>query len=226
MSFSRPTMREPDKGASQPLFLSLFLLLLAFFILLNALSTIETGRSDQVLESVQRAFPSSLRAAVGDSLLEGEPGQVIGESLRAQIGEVFAQTLPVARITVEPNGNPIYADAPVAQIYAPAIGGLTPAGAAFARRISPLLETPPPGSVLELDVLFQSAPGTSPAEREDRARTAANVIEGMIGFGIDPAVLSIGLTPGVSDTVRFVFRTRPATETGPVFDPGPRTPGG
>ena len=34
-------MREPGKGASQPLFLSLFLLLLAFFILLNTLSTIE-----------------------------------------------------------------------------------------------------------------------------------------------------------------------------------------
>ncbi len=89
MSLSRPLLPEPDKGSSQTLFLSLFLLLLAFFILLNTLSTIEPGRSNRVLESVNRAFPTAFRTEVGDGVLEADPGQVIGETTRARIGEIF-----------------------------------------------------------------------------------------------------------------------------------------
>ena len=70
MTFSRAERRGPDKGSSQPLFLSLFLLLLAFFIMLNALSTVEQGRSDRVMESVKRAFPSAVRKNIADDPLD------------------------------------------------------------------------------------------------------------------------------------------------------------
>lgn len=210
MSLSRQTPREPDKGASQPLFLSLFLLLLAFFILLNTLSTIEPGRSNRVLESVQRAFPSAFRTPLGDNVLEADPGQVIGEAARARIGTIFRQVLPVARVTVEPDGNPLYVSAPVARIYAPTIGGLTPAGEALAQRLAPLLASPPPGSVLELDILFAVAADERGAGREARAREVADVVEGFVRGGVEPELMAAGLEPGQSDTVRFVFRTRPA----------------
>src|SRR3546814_19921337 len=104
MSLSRPTLRAPDPGASQPLFLSLFLLLLALFILLNAISTIEPGRSNRVLDSVQRAFPSAYRAEIGNGVLEGDPGQVVGEVTRKRIGEIFRRVLPVARVTDRKSG--------------------------------------------------------------------------------------------------------------------------
>ena len=44
--------------ASLPLFLSLFLLLLAFFLVLNSLSTLEGGQGAEVMASVQAAFPN------------------------------------------------------------------------------------------------------------------------------------------------------------------------
>ena len=210
MSLARPSIREPDKGSSQTLFLSLFLLLLAFFILLNVLSTIEPGRSDRVLESVQRAFPAAYRTELGDGLLEADPGQVIGESTRARIGEIFGRVLPVARVTVEPDGNPVYVEAPSARVYAPAVGGLTPVGRALATALAPLLAEPPAGSVLELDVLFSAAADDRGDGRVARARAVSDMVEAMVGFGIEPALMAAGLEPGVSDTVRFVFRTRPA----------------
>src|SRR3546814_3312655 len=74
-----------DVCSSDLLFLSLFLLLLALFILLNAISTIEPGRSNRVLDSVQRAFPSAYRAEIGNGVLEGDPGQVVGEVTRKRI---------------------------------------------------------------------------------------------------------------------------------------------
>lgn len=210
MSLSRPSLREPEEGASQPLFLSLFLLLLAFFILLNTLSTIEPGRSNRVLESVQRAFPSAYRAELGDGILEGDPGQVIGEATRNSIGEIFRQVLPVARVTVEPDGNPIYVEAPVARVYASRTGGLTPVGERLATRLAALLADPPAGSVLELDVLFAAAAADRGAARAERARAVSDLVDDMIGFGIEPSLMAAGLEPGQSDTVRFVFRTRPS----------------
>lgn len=210
MSLSRPTPREPDRGTSQPLFLSLFLLLLALFILLNALSTIEPGRSNRVLESVQRAFPAAFRAKFGDGVLEGDPGQVIGEATRARIGSIFRDVLPVAQVTVEPDGNPIYASAPVARIHAAAAGGLTPAGERLAERLAPILGSPPAGSVLELDILFSLPAATRGAARTARAGAVSDVAERFGRLGIDPALIAAGLEPGETDTVRFVFRTRPA----------------
>jgi hypothetical protein len=210
MSLSRPLIPEPDKGSSQTLFLSLFLLLLAFFILLNTLSTIEPGRSNRVLESVNRAFPTAFRTELGDGVLEADPGQVIGETTRARIGEIFRRVLPVARVTVEPDGNPIYVEAPVVRLYAPTAGGLTPVGRALIGDLAPLLASPPAGSVLELDVLFSSDVGDRGASRVARGRSVSDMVESMVEFGIDPALMAAGLEPGVADTVRFVFRTRPA----------------
>lgn len=212
MSLSRQTPREPDKGASQPLFLSLFLLLLAFFILLNALSTIEPGRSDRVLESVQRSFTAALQSRFGDSILEADPGQAIGESTRARIGAIFQQTLPVARVTVEPDGNPIYVSAPVARVYAPGAGGMTPVGEQLARQLAPLLASPPAGSVMELDILFSMPAAERGAGRLARAGSVADLAEGFARLGIDPGLIAAGLEPGQTDTVRFVFRTRPGGE--------------
>lgn len=213
MSLSRQIHREPDKGASQPLFLSLFLLLLAFFILLNALSTIEPGRSNKVLESVQRSFQAAFRTPFGDAVLQTDPGQVIGENTRAAIGTIFREVLPVARVTIEPDGNPIHVSAPVARVYSVAAGGLTPVAEQLAVRLAPLLAAPPDGSVLELDVLFSVPAGDRGAEREARGRAVAEVVEQLVGFGIEPGLMTAGLEPGQSDTVRFVFRTRPSSPT-------------
>jgi len=210
MTLSRQTPREPDKGASQPLFLSLFLLLLAFFILLNALSTIEPGRSNRVLESVQRSFTAALRDRLGDSMLDADPGQVIGESTRARIGSIFQQTIPVAKVTVEPDGNPIYVSAPAVRLYSAAAGGLTPVGEQLANRLAPLLASPPAGSVMELDILFTISADERGAGRIARAGAVADVAERFGRLGIDPALIAAGLEPGQTDTVRFVFRTRPA----------------
>ncbi len=210
MTLSRPTPREPDKGDSQPLFLSLFLLLLAFFILLNTLSTIEPGRSDRVMESVQRSFTAALRARFGDSVLEADPGQAIGESTRARIGTIFQETLPVAQVTIEPDGNPIYVSAPVARVYAPGGGGVTPLAEKLAARLAPLLAAPPSGSVLELDILFSMPAAERGAGRFERAEAVAVLADRFGRLGIDPALIAASLEPGQTDTVRFVFRTRPA----------------
>jgi len=222
MRFSRAERREPDKGSSQPLFLSLFLLLLAFFIMLNALSTVEEGRSNLVLESVKRAFPSALRKDLDDTLLDAEPGEVIGESVRAALGTVFREVLPAVTVEVEADGNPIFVSVPMRRVYAPAAGGITPVMEELAGRLAPILNTPPAGSVLDLHILYGADATTSAERRRTLIFQASETVRAFVAEEVDPAVLSAGVEPRDSEAVRLVFRTRPAGAWAPELVEGAR----
>jgi hypothetical protein len=220
MTFSRAERREPDKGSSQPLFLSLFLLLLAFFIMLNAMSTVEQGRSDRVMESVKRAFPSAVRKDIAEDVLDADPGQVIGESVRAALGTVFREVLPAVVVQVEATGNPIFVSIPARQVYAPAAGGITPVMETLAGRLAPILNSPPEGSVLDLQILYGSADGMPQDVREEIIFRASETVRTFVEQEVDPAVLSAGLEPSDPEAVRLIFRTRPAGANGPALEDG------
>lgn len=220
MTFGRAERREPDKGSSQPLFLSLFLLLLAFFIMLNAISTVEEGRSDQVMESVKRAFPSAIRKEIAEELLDAEPGQVIGESVRAALGTVFREVLPAVVVQVEADGNPIFVSIPARQVYAPAAGGITPVMEELAGRLAPILNNPPAGSVLDLHILYGADETAAPRDREQLIFRASETVRAFVDHEVDPAILSAGLEPFDPQTVRLIFRTRPAGASGPDLGDG------
>lgn len=220
MTFSRAERREPDKGSSQPLFLSLFLLLLAFFILLNAMSTVEQGRSDRVMESVKRAFPSAVRNDIADDLLDADPGQVIGESVRSALGTVFREVLPAVVVEVEASGNPIFVSIPARQVYAPAAGGITPVMERLAGRLAPILNSPPAGSALDLHILYGVTDTTPQPERDELIFRASETVRTFVDHEVDRAVLSAGLEPADPENVRLIFRTRPAGSSGPELGDG------
>lgn len=213
MTLRRLTTREPGAGSSQPLFLSLFLLLLAFFLLLNSLSSIEVGRSNRVLQSVQDAFPSSVRREVGAAQLDGDPGQVIGEALRAQLGAVFKVVLPAVEVTVEPSGNPVYAEFPMRLAWQPGRGGVTPVMEELAERLSPILAEPPTGSLLRMQILFGVEGVEDGNARALRLTGASSLVQTFVRAEIAPSLLSTGIEPRDAGTVRLVFRTAPARST-------------
>ncbi len=215
MNFRRAERREPDKGSSQPLFLSLFLLLLAFFIMLNAMSTVEEGRSTKVLESVKRAFPSALRQDIADDLLDAEPGEVIDESVRAAIGTVFREVLPAVTVQAEPDGNPIFVSIPTQQVFSPVAGGVTPVMEQLAERLAPIVNRPPAGSVLDLQILYGTDPSTGRERRQELIFRASETVHVFVDREVEPAVLSAGLEPRDPAFVRLIFRTRPAGRSGP-----------
>ena len=220
MTFSRAERRDPDKGSSQPLFLSLFLLLLAFFIMLNAISTVEEGRSDRVMESVKRAFPSAVRTDIAEDLLDAEPGRVIGESVRAALGTVFREVLPAVEVQVEADGNPIFVSIPARQVYAPAAGGVTPVMERLAGRLAPILNNPPAGSVLELQILYGASESAPQRDRDQLVFRASETVRVFADHEVDPAILSAGLEPFDPEIVRLIFRTRPAGAHGPELGSG------
>ena len=206
MTFTRTEKREAGKGSSHPLFLSLFILLLAFFILLNALSTVEQGRSNRVLESVQEAFPSAYRGQIRDSMLEAEAGRAIGETVRAAIGAVFREELPVAELTADPSGSPLFVSFPARLVYAPAAGGITPVTERVAARLAPIVNGRDGRSALKLQILFGIDAGADADDRSDSIFRASEVVRAFLRAEIQPDTLSTGLEVADPTKVRLVFR--------------------
>ena len=98
----RPLRRQDSKVGSDPnivALLSLQLLLLAFFILMTAISDFEQNKVQMVVGSVNEAFDGQIVTSEDVSLTDAALGPIPGSArLAARIRNLFSSTLPVARV--------------------------------------------------------------------------------------------------------------------------------
>jgi hypothetical protein len=200
-------VRSDDKarGTSQlgslPLFLSLFLLLLAFCIFLNSISTRVSGKSDGVLDSVRASFASVLEGGTGTGVFEGEPGQNADAGLKDEVFEAFSPLLSVTWLTEERNGNPVFIDFETGKLFEGR--GIDPSHdfRKFATRIAPILAREVARSAAEVRFWF-SYPAAD-AERELAQLRAARLAEILIGMGAPRSGISIGFREMPRGTMRI-----------------------
>lgn len=197
---------DKARGASQlgslPLFLSLFLLLLAFFIFLNSISTRQSGKSDDVLDSVRSSFASVLQGGTGTGVFEGEPGKVDDAGLRDQLLEAFNPLLSETQVVRERTGNPFYVDFQSGRLFEGDRIDPVFEFRDFAKRVSAVLALKTARDGAELRFWFDTpSPG---AEMVLARQRAARLAEIMIGSGTSRESVSIGFRalPGPG-TVRF-----------------------
>lgn len=189
-------VRGDDKarGASQlgslPLFLSLFLLLLAFFIFLNSISTRETGKSDTVLDSVRSSFASVLKGGTGEGVFEGEPGLNADQGFRDEVVGAFSPLLALTELQRERDGNPIYVEFPIDRLFSRNSVDPIMEFRAFAKKISPVLAQEVGRNAADVRFWFPASAGSDSADlpRQRLARLA----EIMIAAGTPRPSVSIG----------------------------------
>ncbi|WP_193170321.1 hypothetical protein [Nisaea nitritireducens] len=197
---------DKARGASQlgslPLFLSLFLLLLAFFIFLNSISTRQTGKSEDVLDSVRSSFASVLRGGTGAGVFEGEPGKVDDKGLRDELLEAFDPLLSETTIARERSGNPFYVDFKSARLFEGDRVDPVFEFRDFSKRVSAVLASKTARDGAEFRFWF-NVPAAGAKMLLARQR-AARLAEIMIASGTSRANVSIGFRElPRPDTVRF-----------------------
>jgi len=98
--------------------LSLKVLLLAFFILLNALASFEAVRSTAVLDSVREAFRGVVPASQNFSAENAALGVMDGqEDVVEALGRLFDDTLPIVQRTDAANSRVLQVDVPVESFF-------------------------------------------------------------------------------------------------------------
>src|SRR3546814_1865237 len=95
-----------DVCSSDLLFLSVFLLLLAFFILLNAISTFEETKSRAVMDSMSSTFRSAADARGSAEIYVSNLGtRPNPEEVLEAMGRLWRTAIPVAHVEVVTPGR-------------------------------------------------------------------------------------------------------------------------
>lgn len=103
------------------MFLSLFLLLLAFFILLNALSTFEETKSRKVIQSVASTFQAQLAKKNVREILISTLGPVPQpEEVMAEVERLWITAIPLTTVETLTEGRVMQFEMPVNDLF---IGG-------------------------------------------------------------------------------------------------------
>ena len=188
-------------------YLSLFLLLLVFFIVLTAHSVPRDYRVRAALGSVERSFASSSEAGSDGAPGHGDAAVIALAGLK-RLGDLIETDLAIAKIDQVGHGRLMVVTLPTDQLFE--------AGSAFVRRERMGLldriarEIGDHGGVrFDMDVLV--AIGDEPAgqgPRGDPVAQAAAMARALIADRAPPDALSVGLEPGPSGTVRFLFSAR------------------
>lgn len=192
---------------SLPLFLSLFLLLLAFFIFLNSISSFESGKSDRVIASIRASFPGFGEEGEGPGLLDADSAGTVEASMSARLTEAFEFAFPRLALNIVDEGERIRVDIPIERLFVPETTEPRAALRVLSSRLAKVLADPEAKQDLETRVLFgYRAAGGEIAGNTHVLRLATTTVESLLAAGAIKRRTSIGLEPGHVSDVRFVFQ--------------------
>lgn len=202
-----PVATTPMQAMLVPL-LTVELLLLAFFIVLNAVSNIETTKTRSVLESVRAAFGAApIEQTQPDLRSEDEVladlEQRIATLARA-VGAVAAET--------PADENALWIDLPLHAFFRPGEDRVSPAQARLVERLAALLADTPAGTTYEV-VVQRGAADAADGDGALRARQAG-AVAAALRSRIEPrGSVAAGLLPDAAIGIRIAVTWR-ERETG------------
>ncbi len=196
-------------------FLSLFLLILAFFIVLVTISTVEKVKSKAVMNSVTTAFTTNLPPRTDPTTdFTAKEGDVLaGQAFQEEITGVFATTMQVAKVKIVKPGRMMRAEMPTKAIFFEGEGRIRPNAVPFLDRIVAALSGRPPGLRFDMEFVIGTAyndDNVLPIGQTLEMTRAGAFAREMVSRGAPPDSVSIGLAPGDREqlTIRFYVRDR------------------
>jgi hypothetical protein len=211
--FLNPTQHgHDDRTGTVFVFLSLFLLVLAFFIVLVAISTIEKAKSKAVMNSLSSTFTTYQPEGTKPTDFTAKEGDVLGrQAFQEEITGIFATTLQVAKVEVVKPGRLMRAQMPSSAMFEANEARIKQNALAFLDRTVAALGGRPPGLRFDLEFVIGAPTGSDKllavGENLEMARAGAFARE-MISRGAPPDSVAIGLTPGDPEKITLRFYVR------------------
>ena len=221
----RPLRRQDSTVGSDPnivALLSLQLLLLAFFILMTAISDFEQTKVQMVVGSVNEAFDGQVVASEDFSPTDAALGPIPGSArLAARIRNLFSSTLPVARVERKNVPGELRIELPTDSLFRKDQPQLQAGPAVLFSRLARALGPERPEDVdFQLEIVIgvpRDELSRIASEPSDLALRRAGVLaRDLDRRGVPANRLSVGLLPGLEGRTRLVLRAfdRPAPKDG------------
>jgi hypothetical protein len=213
MTEATQTGREQRGDPNMVALLSLWLLLLAFFILLNSLAKLQDDRTRAVLASVDEAFNGRVEAPTSYVDFSAALGPLEqSERLFGDIGRLFESLVPVVETVTSADQSVMRLEFPANRLFARRSTDFKPGRRLLLRRLAEALTRDRnAGLTYRIDFLHGVPAGaldqiSSAAPRALELQRMGALVREMIDLGLRPDGLSVGVTPARPGVVQFVVR--------------------
>lgn len=213
-----PPVPDSARGPNTPaLFLSLFLLVLAFFILLVTISTLEEVKTKSVMDSLTSTFTSIVPPSTDPTRFKSKEGDLIaGQQYQETVTDIFAAALQVAQVKVVHPGRLMQVQIPASTLFAEDAARVLPSQFELLDRIVAAASGRPPGLRFDLEFIIGSrvrADGGLPQSQTLELARAGAFAREMAQRGLPPDSIAIGIEPGDPNDVTMWFYIRREAET-------------
>lgn len=204
----RPLIRINDPSVS--LFLGLYLILLAFFILLTTISSFSATKSVAAVGSVNSQFTSDRRveALTGGDIMRLSGAGQLDRTLLGALRENFSAAFPSEEDTETVIGGSVQFVLPADKVFHPDSTFIQDAAAVLLVKLAASLTVSSPGLRNEIDVILRTGDEFSPATSQEQQRLVKQsgaLARAMVDVGIKPRALRLGLRAGEAGTIAFLF---------------------
>lgn len=215
--------REDAGAATLSLFVSIYMLLLGFFVVLNSISNQKVAKAGAVMDSVNSVFDKKFapRASVVDFLKEPEAIAPNDEFVEEAVG-LLASVFAMAGGYSTEGGDTLRVELPLEALFE--AGSMVPRQnlVPFVRDMRAMVLRERDGERREIEFIF----GTGLDALSSRAsqqqlvamRRAGNLVNFLVAKGYPKASVSVGVTARYQNTVIVNFRTRQEIEAAVTFE--------
>lgn len=207
---------EPDDEAGDStvaLFLGLYLVVLAFFILLVSISSVEDVKSNKVMSSLSSTFTSLLPPSSDLTTFTAKDGDIVaGQEFQQQVTGIYATVLGVDKVEIVQPGKQMRLLLKADSLFFDGEARIRPAIYPLLDRTVASLSNRPRGLRFDLEFMIgtpASADGkTMPVTQTLEVERAGAFARAMNERGIPPDSLSVGMRPGHMGEIVIYFYTR------------------
>jgi hypothetical protein len=217
----------PVRQSVHAVYLALYLILLAFFLLLNSLATIKEERVKAVIDSLSATFAVPIK----DAEQESDPSSIAGEvpsdhDRRGDVARYLITAVPLARVEAFVVGGLMRLTIPTSALFEDDSARLRSEHAPLFARIALAMAADSPASDFDLELLVRSP--TLPEEGADEANLTRSLatarlgafVRTLTGRGMRQRALAAGLEHGADEIIQLSFYPRDATRARVTFAGG------
>lgn len=206
---------QPEKpkklDPSVSLFLSLYLLLLAFFLVLNSISTLEERKATVVQDSLTSKFGPYYPTTYTD-VFTSQYGDVVESAAPMNdVLTVFESHIPAVEVRLSQAGDVLELLMVPEALFLSDAPRVRPAHRQLIDRIVAALSNPVPGYVYTAELMMEgpSEDGFLPESETLRVARAGDFARLLLSRGLPPSILSVGVREGPIPIAALTFRIVP-----------------
>lgn len=208
LSQQRQRRRDPTVFV----FLSLYLLLLAFFVLLNAISKKESARAEMAIGSLTSTFRTSVDVSVDQLVASTSAGVFRARAVFfADVKKLFEQTLPIADFEAVQRGTVLRTELSIAEIFRPERAQLHSKSGPLLDGIANSISGGVSGIRYEMELLIGTGPVLpqgAGAHQSMAVRRAGAFARELRARGVPPEAIRVGVMPGDLGQLQLSFYAR------------------